>query len=121
MAKILVVDDSEAARASLKFSLSMKKFIVLDAANANEAIRFLKDNGDISLVITDMNMPGMSGLDLISFIREKLELRSIPIIVLTTAEDKGKEAITKGASAFIMKSSRASEEIMGFITRYVAV
>jgi two-component system chemotaxis response regulator CheY len=120
LAKILIVDDSEATRASLKFSLSMRKFEVLGASNANEAISQISNNEDISLVITDMNMPGMTGLDLIKFIREDLKLKSLPIVVLTTAEEKGKEALTKGASAVIMKSSKASQEIINFVSRYVA-
>lgn len=120
MATILIVDDSEATRESLKFSLSMRKFDVLDASNANEAIRYLATtNVDIKLVITDMNMPGMTGLDLIKFIRERLEMKSLPIIVLTTAESKGKDALAGGASAVIMKSSKASEEILNFVSRYV--
>jgi CheY-like chemotaxis protein len=120
MPKILIVDDSEATRASLKFSLSMRKFEVLGASNANEAISCISNNKDLSLVITDMNMPGMSGLDLIKFVREQLEMKTLPIVVLTTAVDKGKIALSKGASAVIMKSSKASQEIIDFVTRYVA-
>ncbi|MBN2535448.1 MAG: response regulator [Spirochaetales bacterium] len=117
--KILIVDDSEATRKSLKFSLTMRKFEVIDASNVNEAISYLSSNDDICLVITDMNMPGMNGMDLIRFIREKLNLKALPIIVLTTAEDKGKDALTRGASAVVMKSSKASEEIVSFLSRYV--
>ncbi|MBN1699587.1 MAG: response regulator [Spirochaetales bacterium] len=117
--KILIVDDSEATRASLKFSLSMKKFNVTGAADVDEAINILNRDRGIKLVITDMNMPGMSGLDLLSFIRGKPEMKTLPVIVLTTAEDKGREALARGASAFIMKSSKASEEIYSFITRYL--
>ena len=120
MGKILLVDDSETTRSSLKFSLGMKKYQTIGAANVSEAISYLSDkNEEISLIITDMNMPGRSGLDLIKYIKETLKLTTLPIIVLTTAEDKGKEALSKGASAFIMKSSKASEEILRFITRYL--
>jgi two-component system, chemotaxis family, chemotaxis protein CheY len=120
MGKILIVDDSEATRSSLKFSLGMRKFKTLGASNVSAAMNYLGDDSeDIKLVITDMNMPGMSGLDLIKHIREVLKLKTLPIIVLTTAEDKGKEALTRGATAFIMKSSKASEEILRFVTKYV--
>ena len=122
MGKILLVDDSETTRSSLKFSLGMNKYETIGAANVSEAISYLRDkNEEISLVITDMNMPGRTGLDLIKYIKETLMLTTLPIIVLTTAEDKGKEALSQGASAFIMKSSKASEEILRFVTRYFPV
>jgi len=118
--RILIVDDSEAIRHSLKFSLSMRKYQVVAVSNVNEAILFLYKNQDIDLVITDMHMPGMSGLDFIRYIKRDLKLPKLPVIVLTTDEEIGKEAIARGASAFIVKSSKASAEILRFVSMYLS-
>jgi CheY-like chemotaxis protein len=116
--KILVIDDSEASRVSLRFHLTMKKYKVIDVADSSEALNCLITDNDIGLVITDINMPGIDGIELIHRIRNKLNL-SVPIIALTTDEEKGKQAISKGASASVMKSSIASEEILRFVTYYL--
>jgi two-component system chemotaxis response regulator CheY len=119
MKAILIIDDSEAARASLKFSLEMKKYHVLTSSTGEEALKILNDNDDISLIITDINMPGIGGVELIKRIKQDTKTRQIPVVVLTTAEDKGKEALHIGASAFIMKSSNSAEEILRFVSKYV--
>jgi two-component system, chemotaxis family, chemotaxis protein CheY len=117
MKKILVVDDSEAARNSLGFSLQMNKYEVIKTGSGEEAIEAMKRVDNISLLITDMNMPGMGGIGLVKTVRADTKYKFIPILVLSTDEEKGKEAMKSGASAFVLKSSRASDDVKNIVTR----
>ena len=119
MKSILIVDDSEMARAAMGFSLKVKNYSVLDSANGNDAIRKLTENPDIGVIITDLNMPEMSGIELIRHIRETMGNKTIPIYVLTTDVTAGKEVLEKGATGFLLKSSRTSEEVQNVIKIYI--
>lgn len=69
--RILVVDDEEEVREILADTLEDFGYAVLTAANAEEALRVLACNGGVALVITDVRMPGMSGLELADEVRRR--------------------------------------------------
>jgi CheY-like chemotaxis protein len=117
--KILIVDDSDATRNSLFFSLEQQGFTVFTAKNGLEALRIIEDNNDIFLVITDLNMPIMNGFQLIEEIQKQKKLSNLPIVVLSVSEEKGDQALKKGATAFIIKSSKTAEELRQFIKTYL--
>nr|MDK2850623.1 hypothetical protein [Candidatus Cloacimonadota bacterium] len=100
---ILVVDDSIAIVNSLQSILSISGFNVDKAYNACEAMRKLH-NGHYDLVISDIEMPGTSGLEFLSMIREEFG-RQIDVILMTgyLEQDYFIEAIRLGASDFIRK------------------
>ncbi len=86
MYSVLIVDDSEIIRSVLQRTLSMAKIPfsnVYHAANGKEAIDIL-DNSWIDLVMTDLNMPVMSGFELIDIMYKRNDLNLIPIIVIST-------------------------------------
>lgn len=104
MAKILAVDDSSTVRKLVKFTLQMKKHDVTLAENGLEALEIFQ-NESFDIILTDLNMPKMTGIELIEKIREGEIDNKIPIIMLTTeGEEKdknmGKEA---GASSYMIK------------------
>jgi two-component system chemotaxis response regulator CheY len=117
---ILIVDDSDMARAAMCFALKIKKYTVIDTPNGKDAIKKLGENPDIGLVITDLNMPEMSGLELIRYIRETMGNTTIPIYVLTTDDSAGKDVLGKGATGILLKSSKTSEEIDRIVKKYIA-
>jgi CheY-like chemotaxis protein len=119
MKKILVVDDSESIRTSLKFSFSQRGYNILLAENGKEAMTQLKTDPDIGLLITDMQMPVMDGAALIKAVRAEAQLFKLPIIVLTSEDGMGEQAISLGATGFVMKSSKTSEEIHHFVKTYI--
>jgi CheY-like chemotaxis protein len=102
---LLVVDDSATTR--MLISLTLKKgesFHIIEASNGSEAVARL-DSESVDMVLTDINMPEMNGLELISHIREQHSKQNIPIIVITTkgeesARDRG---LSLGANAYILK------------------
>ena len=106
MAKsILVVDDSVTMLMSLKATLSMSGFEVETAANGQAALDKLKAGFKPNLILTDINMPVMGGMELIGKVRAMPAFRFIPILTLTTEGDAKKrdEGKRQGATGWIVK------------------
>jgi two-component system chemotaxis response regulator CheY len=80
---ILVVDDFENTRWVIQFTLRKLDCEILQAANGKEALKFF-DGRHIDLLITDLNMPEMNGIELVKKVREDRIYEFIPIIMLTT-------------------------------------
>ena len=80
---ILVVDDFENTRWVIKHNLSQLDCEVLEAVNGMEALK-LFDGRQIDLLITDLNMPQMNGIELVEEVRSLKKYEFIPIIMLTT-------------------------------------
>ena len=103
--RILVVDDSRAIRTYIKGVL-MEAFDleVLEAPSGFDALRILPRQ-EVDLVIADINMPDINGLELIKFVRRSERHKNKPIIVVSTQQsDKSREKVLElGANAFIAK------------------
>jgi len=105
MKHILLVDDSEVMRRMVKLSLRHVKEIVFEEANNGlEALERLAI-AHVDLMILDLNMPDMHGLDVLKFVRKNRNLNAIPIIILTSRGDETIRATTleAGASAYLTK------------------
>lgn len=104
MPNILIVDDSLTMRQMVNFTLSSAGHTVTEAADAEEALLSVgKQRFD--LVISDVNMPGRSGIELVAELRKLAEYKFVPIILLTTEsqpemKSKGRAA---GATGWIVK------------------
>ena len=120
MAKtVLIVDDSDASRDSLNFALKQKGYAVTQAKDGLEALKALGSVDALDLIITDINMPNLNGLDLVKKIRSMSQYRFTPIIVLSSEEDVIKQSTEAGASAWIAKSSKMSEQLWDTIKKLV--
>jgi len=106
MPSILVVDDSKTIRNLLGYILTSKGFIVDKAPDGLIALEMIF-TGNYDLVITDINMPRMDGLKLITSIREEDSYKFLPIIVLTTEskEEDRRLGIKAGANIYLVKPS----------------
>lgn len=102
---VLVVDDSPTMVLSLKTSLEMHRYQVETAANGKEAIDKLKAGAKPDLIMTDINMPEMGGMDLIRAVRAMSSFRFVPILILTTEGDAAKrdEGKRLGATGWLVK------------------
>jgi len=103
--KVLVVDDSITMVMSLKLTLTMNGFEVETACNGQDALDKLNAGLRPNLILTDINMPVMGGLELIGKVRAVPGLKFTPILTLTTESttakrDEGKRA---GATGWIVK------------------
>ena len=106
MAKcVLVVDDSETVRQVLQLTLSNAGFDVIEAEDGDDALNKLSSAPVVDMLITDLNMPNMDGLELIKTIREDKKHRFTPIVMLTTesSEEKKRAGREAGASGWIVK------------------
>ena len=106
MAKtILIVDDSATMTMSVKSSLEMNGFVVQAASDGLKAVAKLKDGFKPDLIITDINMPNMDGLELIKAVKGMPGFRFTPILTLTTEGDAAKRDQGKklGATGWMVK------------------
>lgn len=111
MAKtIMTVDDSPSIRQVLGMALKDAGYVVVEAENGVDALNKLKDRR-VNMVITDLNMPKMCGIDLIRNVRKSSEHRFVPIIMLTTEsqEEKRLEGKAAGASGWLVKPFRPEQ------------
>jgi len=103
--KILVVDDEEAIRSFIKAVLSKTgKYEILGASDAAAAWKILKDDADINTVFLDVNMPEMTGLQLLQIIKTQL-FHKAKIIMVTANRSKEDvvSAVKLGASDYVTK------------------
>jgi two-component system chemotaxis response regulator CheY len=106
MAKtILIVDDSSTMLMSLQNSLEIAGFSVLSAGDGAVALKKLEGGAKPDLIITDINMPNMGGIEFIGKARSLPGFRFIPILALTTESQQAKrdEAKKLGATGWLLK------------------
>ncbi|MBT9382852.1 response regulator [Pseudooceanicola sp. CBS1P-1] len=105
MSTILIVDDSPTVLMSMEQLLSRFGYGVMKAASAEEALRSVSGGSRPNLVITDFNMPGKNGAELIRALRAMAQHRFTPMLVLTTESqrDRREEAKAAGATGWLVK------------------
>lgn len=99
--KILVIDDDKRAIKSIK--LSLEEYKIIGFENSSDALMYLKKNKDVDLVITDIVMPDLNGIDLLKTIRKVN--KEIKVILMTGygTKDMAIDALRNGADDFIEK------------------
>ena len=110
---ILTADDSPSMREIVSFTLKTAGYEVIEAADGREALNRL-GGAPVHMLITDLNMPNMDGLELIRQVRALPAYKYIPIIMLTTeSQDQKKQAAkAAGASGWIVKPFRGEQLLM---------
>jgi DNA-binding response OmpR family regulator len=101
--RIILSEDNDILRKSLSFFLESKGFIVDQFSDGKEALNAIETN-DYDLILTDINMPGISGMEITQYVRESLG-SDIPIIILTSSgvEQTELDSFDLGANEFIAK------------------
>jgi two-component system, chemotaxis family, chemotaxis protein CheY len=103
--RVLVVDDSATVRQQVGIALQSAGYEILEAVDGADGLSKLADNSDISMVICDINMPRMSGLEMIEQLAQSKTIRKVPVVMLTT---EGQPALIQrarqaGAKGWIVK------------------
>jgi two-component system chemotaxis response regulator CheY len=116
MKTVFLVDDSATILLSMSAILSKAGYTTEKAASAEEGMTKLKGGLKPDLLITDLNMPGMNGIEFIREVRKLPNLRFMPILFLTTESQQSKrdEAKAAGASGWLIKPVNA-EQLIGTI------
>ncbi len=112
MKSVLVVEDSVTTRAMIRAVIEDmgEDFNTLEAATGFEALKMLPQES-FDLIITDINMPDVNGLELINFVKSNPNYDHIPMVIVTTeksTEDK-ERGMALGASAYVTKPFRPEE------------
>src|SRR4051812_11560417 len=124
MRKILVVEDSPSTRAFVRSTLESEAGIadveVSEAASGFDALRLLP-RGPYDLVITDINMPDINGLELVQFIRKSDRHRATALIIISTqsSERDRTRGLSLGADEYLKKPLN-SDELVDAVKRLVA-
>jgi two-component system chemotaxis response regulator CheY len=119
---VLIVDDCEAIRKILTRALahaSLPIGEIFEAVDGIEALKMLESK-KVDLILADINMPNMGGLQLLASVRARPEWKAIPLIIMTTdgSQAKVQEALQLGAQAYFLKPF-AAEEIKKKISAYL--
>jgi two-component system chemotaxis response regulator CheY len=108
---ILIVEDSTTTRALIRAVIEeMGDFNTVEASSGFEALKLLPTQ-EFNLVITDINMPDINGLELISFMKNNPKYSHLPLIIVSTerSEEDKKRGMALGAMAYITKPFKAHE------------
>ncbi|MDP4186808.1 MAG: response regulator transcription factor [Bacteroidota bacterium] len=102
--KILICEDDIMTLKALEHRLKKEGYETITAADGKQASELLQNNPEINFLLTDIHVPYISGLELISLVRDKLK-KQIPIVVLTRVglEDVVLRAFEMGADDYIVK------------------
>jgi two-component system chemotaxis response regulator CheY len=102
--KVLLVEDNDHVRQLVSLILRARGYSVIEAVNGRDALKKLTE-GEVKMVITDLRMPQMDGIEFIRELRKKPAYRSLPVVVLTSEfqEYKKREAEQAGISGWIAK------------------
>jgi two-component system chemotaxis response regulator CheY len=110
---VLIVDDSAAIRKILQRVLRQTDLplgVIQEAGDGAEAVAILKDRS-FGLILSDINMPNMDGLQLLARIKEMDHLRNVPVLMITTEGGQGRvmEAVQLGATGYVRKPFTAEQ------------
>ncbi|HXH40438.1 MAG TPA: response regulator [Thermoanaerobaculia bacterium] len=129
--KILIVEDSELLHRMYEVVFRQHRFkqgVLLHAMNGKEALDRLAQHSDVDLIVLDINMPVMSGLQFLQFCQSERVFREIPVIVVSTESKKDDtlRALQAGARGYVTKPFRPHDlhalidRIFGFSDRPTA-
>jgi two-component system chemotaxis response regulator CheY len=109
METVLIVDDSSTVRKFLTHTLKTKNLRCIEASDGFDALEKLSQNPEIKLIISDLNMPNMDGIEFITSVRQDPLYRDLPIIMLTTdsTQENKKLAYDSGSNLYLVKPSPA--------------
>ncbi len=108
---VLIVEDSRAMRGLIRATVEqMQGFSTHEAGSGFDALKALPKHR-YDLIITDINMPDINGLELINFVKGHPQYKDIPLIVVSTekSEEDRKRGISLGASGYVVKPFKGSE------------
>jgi two-component system chemotaxis response regulator CheY len=116
---ILIADDSASIRKFVSFALAENGYEIISAGDGMEALEKLPEK-KVNLIITDLNMPNVDGLELIKSIRSSPEYRDIPIIILSSlgSMEEIEKGLNYGANSYLVKPFNP-KKILYEVSKYI--
>jgi len=118
--KILIAEDSSTMRSLIVSTIAaLGDFEIVEAANGFEALRVLPRE-KVDLVITDINMPDINGLELVSFVKNNPNYKQTPLLIISTegSERDREKGLSLGADAYLTKPF-SPQELQSLIIRFL--
>ncbi len=117
---IITVDDSSSMRQMIAFTLKKEGYNVLEAVDGTDALKKLETADSVDMMLTDLNMPNMDGIELIKNVRAVPKFKFMPIIMLTTESqgEKKSEGKAAGATGWIVKPFKP-EQLIGVVKKVI--
>ncbi len=118
MKNVLIVEDSKAIRSMIRVSLEEAgEFFAVEANNGFEALKTLPSRR-FDLIITDINMPDINGLELIGYVKSNPAYQDIPLVIVSTekSEEDKKRGLALGAAGYVVKPFR-KEDLITAVTQ----
>ncbi len=118
--KILIAEDSPTMRSLICSALmALGDFEIVEAANGFEALRILPRE-KVDMVITDINMPDINGLELVSFIKGNAHYKSLPLLIISTegSERDREKGLALGADGYLVKPF-APQDLQTFVKNFL--
>lgn len=118
MLKILIIDDDEMMSRMYKKLLSFNGYVVEIAVDGKEGFKKANINRP-DLILLDIIMPKMNGLDLLFKLKNDSKIKAIPVILLTNLgiNEELKKAVEKGALGYVTKSDHEPSEVLKIVNR----
>jgi two-component system chemotaxis sensor kinase CheA len=119
--KVLVVEDSFTVRELQRTILEVAGYRVATAHNGRDALEQVLSDGEIDLVLTDVDMPELDGIGLTAAIRASDERAALPVVIVTSRadEDHRRQGAEAGADAYMVKSSYDQQALLETVQRLV--
>lgn len=118
---VLIVEDSQSMRSFIASALeAVDDFQIVETATGFEALKVLP-RYRFDLILTDINMPDINGLELISFIRSRPEYKTVPLFIITTegSSRDQERGIALGADEYLVKPF-TPESLQGLVKNYLS-
>jgi two-component system chemotaxis response regulator CheY len=111
--KVLIVDDSKTIRQQVSFTLTKGGFAVVEAEDGQDGITKLNANADVVMIISDVNMPNMNGIEMVEAIKAAGKHPTVPIVMLTTegSTELIERAKAAGAKGWLVKPFKPDQLI----------
>jgi CheY-like chemotaxis protein len=107
--KILVVDDSKLMHKM--YEVMLRQHTLVHALDGREGLERLREHRDTDLVLLDINMPRMDGLEFLAEVKKDLALAAVPVVIVSTEgrEEDTERGLEAGAVAYIRKPFKSAE------------
>jgi two-component system, chemotaxis family, chemotaxis protein CheY len=114
--KVLIVEDSKLVH--MLYEVMFQDWPIVHANDGIEALQQLTNNQDVEVILLDMNMPRMNGLDFLKNVKSHPRFANIPVVVVSTegGDEITKRAVSGGAAAYIKKPF-GSQAILDLLSR----
>lgn len=117
---ILIIEDSSTMRSMIATIIEeMGDFVITEAASGFEALKMLPTRS-FDLIVTDINMPDINGLEIVNFVKNHPNYKNIPLIIVTTerSEEDRKKGLALGAADYVTKPFK-SEDLQKVVRRII--